>query len=243
MDRVCPLLGLQGDRRTAIDGVDGGHRCHADDPPIALDRQQQARLCLTAAHERCDRYLAHAARNGGLRPARSGIVDGLVSTRMILAPDPAWRGIAGRARRAPAGPLLAIGAAGVALAVISVAVAGGVVGDGLGGFDASTSARPSVTPSATPSPTATARPTATGSATPRVTPSPRPPATPAPAPAPTAAPTAVPPPPPQETYIVQENDTLNAIAQRFGTTVSALQAANGIDDPDEILIGQVLIIP
>nr|MBA2633373.1 LysM peptidoglycan-binding domain-containing protein [Chloroflexota bacterium] len=41
---------------------------------------------------------------------------------------------------------------------------------------------------------------------------------------------------------VQAGDTLAAIAQRFGTTVEALQAANGIEDPDEIVIGQVLVI-
>ena len=43
--------------------------------------------------------------------------------------------------------------------------------------------------------------------------------------------------------MVQEGDTLAAIAQRFGTTVAALQEANGIEDPDEIVIGQVLVIP
>lgn len=242
MDRVCPLLGLQGDRRTAIDGVDSGHRCYADEAPISLDRQQQARLCLTADHERCERYLAHATRNGGLAPAHSGIVHGLVSTRLILAPDPAWRGIAGRARRAPAGPLLAIGAAGVALTIGGVAVAGGAIGDALSGGDPAASASAGTsgtrTPSASATPSATASPIA--SATPSQSPSPSP--TPMPTPLPSVAPTA-PPPPPQETYVVQEGDTLAAIAQRFGTTVSALQAANDIDDPDQIVIGQVFVIP
>ena len=243
MDRVCPLLGLQGDRRSAIDGVDAGHRCYADESPIALDRQQQARVCLTVAHERCDRYLAHATRNGGLRPARSGIVDGLVSTRLVLAPDPAWRGIAGRARRAPTGPLLAIGAAGVALGIGGVAVASGVVGDALGALGGAPST--SVGPTPTILPTTSPTPTATPSPSPTPTPA----ASPSPTPTPTAAPTAVPtptpppPPPPQQTYVVQDDDTLAAIAQRFGTTVAALQAANGIEDPDEILIGQVLVIP
>jgi LysM repeat protein len=60
--------------------------------------------------------------------------------------------------------------------------------------------------------------------------------------APTPAPTAA-PPPPQQTYVVQQGDTLAAIAQRFGTTVAAIQAANGIANPDEILVGQVLVIP
>jgi LysM repeat protein len=44
------------------------------------------------------------------------------------------------------------------------------------------------------------------------------------------------------TYIVQSGDTLNAIAARFGTTVQAIMDANGLTS-DEILIGQVLIIP
>jgi LysM repeat protein len=51
------------------------------------------------------------------------------------------------------------------------------------------------------------------------------------------------PVPTQRTYVVQEGDTLAAIAQQFGTTVEALQTANGIEDPDEIVIGQVLVIP
>jgi LysM repeat protein len=242
VDRVCPLLGLQGDRRTAVDGVDSGHRCYADEPAIALDRQQQAGVCLTAAHQRCDRYLAHATRNGGMRPGRSGLVEGLVSTRMILAPDPAWRGIAGRARRAPAGPLLAIGAAGLALGIGGVAVASGAVGDALGGLASTASS--SATPSATPSPTPTAAPTAQPTATPTPTPAPSPSPTLVPTPEPTVVPTEPPPPPPQQrTYVVQQGDTLGSIAQRFGTTVSALQAANGIEDPNEIIIGQVLVIP
>jgi stage VI sporulation protein D len=60
---------------------------------------------------------------------------------------------------------------------------------------------------------------------------------------PTAVPTPAPTAVPQQTYVVQQGDTLAAIAQRFGVTVSALQATNGIEDPDEIIIGQVLVIP
>ena len=237
MDRVCPLLGLQHDRRTAIDGIDSGHRCYAEETPIPLDRQQQARLCLTADHELCERYLAHVNRNRGVRPAHGGIVEGLVSTRLILAPDPAWRGIAGRARRASTGPLLAIGAGGVALAIGGVAVASGAMGEVFSGAGSTASVRPSESAAASSSPTASASAVATASPTSSPSPSP----TPAPTPVPTAVPTAT--PPPQETYVVQEGDTLAAIAQRFGTTASAIQAANGIDDPDEIVIGQVLVIP
>ncbi len=45
------------------------------------------------------------------------------------------------------------------------------------------------------------------------------------------------------TYIVQPGDTMYSIAQRFGTTVAAISAANGISDPTSISIGQVLAIP
>jgi LysM repeat protein len=51
------------------------------------------------------------------------------------------------------------------------------------------------------------------------------------------------PSPAPQTYTVVEGDTLAIIAQRFGTTVAALQSANGIEDPNTINVGQVLIIP
>ena len=44
-------------------------------------------------------------------------------------------------------------------------------------------------------------------------------------------------------YTVQENDTLAAIALNHGVTVEQLVEANGLPDPDQIYVGQVLIIP
>ena len=44
-------------------------------------------------------------------------------------------------------------------------------------------------------------------------------------------------------YTVQAGDTLSRIAARFGTSVSAIAAANGISNPNYIYVGQVLIIP
>jgi membrane-bound lytic murein transglycosylase D len=44
-------------------------------------------------------------------------------------------------------------------------------------------------------------------------------------------------------YRVQRGDTLSTIAQRFGTSVVALQRANQLTRPDRIHIGQVLEIP
>jgi hypothetical protein len=45
-----------------------------------------------------------------------------------------------------------------------------------------------------------------------------------------------------QTYTVQSGDTLNEIANRFGTTVSALKDANNLTS-DMIRVGQVLSIP
>jgi LysM repeat protein len=62
---------------------------------------------------------------------------------------------------------------------------------------------------------------------------------------PTTAPTVtpVPTPTPQLTYTVVAGDSLALIAARFGTTVQELQAVNDIEDPNEIGVGQVLVIP
>ncbi|HLB26368.1 MAG TPA: polysaccharide deacetylase family protein [Dehalococcoidia bacterium] len=49
--------------------------------------------------------------------------------------------------------------------------------------------------------------------------------------------------PPGVRYVVQAGDTLTAIADRFGTTVEAIVEANGLADPDEIVVGQILFIP
>ena len=47
--------------------------------------------------------------------------------------------------------------------------------------------------------------------------------------------------PPTATYVVQPGDTLHAIAQRLGTSVEALRAANGLTS-NAIVVGQVLFI-
>ena len=242
MDRVCPLLGLQGDRRSAIDGVDAAHRCHADETPIPLPRQQQAGLCLVDAHRRCERYLGYLARHDGIVSGRAGLADGLVSTRMVLAPEPSWRGIAGTARRARSGSLATLGAGVAALGIGGVALAASLLdgGDRVGTLTGTPTESPVPTATASPSPSSSPRPTPTPTLAPSPTPAPTIP--PTPTPVATPVPT-TPPPPPQRTYTVQQGDTLAGIAQAFGTTVEAIQAANGIEDPDEIFPGQVLVIP
>jgi len=242
VDHVCPLLRLAGERHVAIDGVDVAHRCHADVPPSELDRTTQSRLCLTDAHDRCERLVAYRARHGMVVAGRLAVGDSFASTRLLLAPQPAWRGIAGRARRPRS--MLFVGAAAVvgatAIGTAALAMSGALSGDAdpspaLSQVAAATATqRPSPTQRATPTalpPTATPAPTAT----PTIVPT----ATPAPSPVPTAVPTPV----PQQTYTVVAGDTLALIAQRFGTTVEALLAANDIDDPNTINVGQVLVIP
>jgi LysM repeat protein len=235
VDRVCPLLGLAADGRTVVDGVDPGHRCHAEVPSLPLDRQQQARVCLTPGFERCERFLQHAARTGGIRPRPAPIGDGLVSTRLLLTPEPAWRGIAGRTRRARTGRAMGLAAGALLLVAGGAAVASTLDGPPEPTAEAvgltSATPRPSASPTLRPTPAPTEAPTPV----PTAAPTPSPPVTPAPTPPPT--------PTPVRTYVVQEGDTLSSIAVAFGTSVAAIQEANGISDPDQITIGQTLVIP
>ena len=45
------------------------------------------------------------------------------------------------------------------------------------------------------------------------------------------------------TYVVQESDSLYAIALRFGVELNVLITTNGLADPNDIQVGQELIIP
>ena len=45
------------------------------------------------------------------------------------------------------------------------------------------------------------------------------------------------------TYTVQAGDTLSAIARQYGTTVEELVRLNGLENPNLILVGQVLKVP
>jgi len=91
-----------------------------------------------------------------------------------------------------------------------------------------TEERAAVTPPATVAEVADAR-----TATPASTSTPEQPED-APAPTPGAA---------LAQHIVQEGETLGAIAQAYGVTVDALIDANALDDPDRIYTGQVLDLP
>lgn len=54
---------------------------------------------------------------------------------------------------------------------------------------------------------------------------------------------AVSPVPSGESYTVEDGDSLSSIAEAFGVTAEEIAAANGIDDPRNLSVGQVLIIP
>jgi LysM repeat protein len=228
VDRICPYLALADDGRTVADGFDPEHRCHALTPPAPLDRSRQVQLCLTEAHARCERFAA--ARTAWLA-ASSGLprvapdVD-LGRTRLVLEPEAAWRNLSTSPTARFTRPALLV--AILALAVVGLLVLSSVFGilGGSPGDDSPTpspSASPSATPSASPVP-ASGVPAA--SASPPVA----------------SAPAVETPAPSQQIYIVQQGDTLNLIAQRFGTTAAAIQAANNLTGT-EINVGQELIIP
>ncbi|MCA9959010.1 MAG: LysM peptidoglycan-binding domain-containing protein [Chloroflexota bacterium] len=47
----------------------------------------------------------------------------------------------------------------------------------------------------------------------------------------------------QSQYTVVAGDTVTNIAQRFGVTVDAIILANGLQNPNQLSVGQVLLIP
>lgn len=93
----------------------------------------------------------------------------------------------------------------------------------------------------TAQPTVETLPTSTGAVPAVLEPTLRPTATaPLLPPAATATPTVTPTP---IVHVVQEGDTLGAVAFQYGVSVEAIQAASGIENPQFLQIGQELIIP
>lgn len=228
VDRICPYLALADDGRTVADGFDPEHRCHALSPPAPLERSRQVQLCLTEAHARCERFAAARtawlAASSGLPRVAPDVDFG--RTRLVLEPEAAWRSLA-------SSPARRISRPAVLVAVVGLAVVGLLLLSSLFGLlnDAppTASQTPSPSPSVSESPLASSPAASMAASTSTVA-------------APSASPVATPSPTPQRTYVVQQGDTLNELAQRFGTTSAAIRAANGLTG-DTINVGQVLVIP
>ena len=182
-------------------------------------------LCLTEAHAR-ERFAAARtawlAASSGL-PRVSPDVD-FGRTRLVLEPEAAWRNMSSSPTARFTRPALLV-------AIVALAVVGLLVLTSVFGILSGTPARPDPEPepvSASPSPSASVASVSTEASPQWLRPASlrrrRPPRLP-------------------RTYIVQQGDTLEPHrAQRFGTTVEAIQAANGLTGT-EINVGQVLIIP
>jgi LysM repeat protein len=227
VDRICPYLALADDGRTVADGFDPEHRCHALSPPAPLERSRQVQLCLTEAHARCERFeaarTAWLAASSGLPRVAPDVAFG--RTRLVLEPEAAWRNLASSPTNRLSSPAVLVAA--LALALVGLLVLGSLFGILNGTATESETASPSPSLSASPEasvPPASSEAPATASANASSAP-------------PGETPAATP-----RTYVVREGDTLNQIAQQFGTTVEAIQAANGLTGT-EINIGQVLVIP
>jgi LysM repeat protein len=221
---VCPYLrATSGEWRSVVPSRD--HLCSAQSPAMPLGLETQRRFCL-AEPAACERFRAATEAREAFAP--------VLPIRPIArtAPVVLERG------RAPLAIPVSIDrrAAGqAALAIVMIAAAAALIF--ARGSQPNGATGQVASPSPTPTSTATAEPSAAGSPTP--SPATSPSASPTTRPSPTPRPSAV----ARHTYRVRPGDTLGAIALRFGTTVKAISALNGIKDPSLIRPGQVLKIP
>lgn len=239
MDRICPLLALSVDHRTAVDGFDPDHFCHALVPAESVDRARQAEFCLVEAHRRCERYVAYLGERGaaaGAYPTPAPDAH-LARTRLILEPELRHAGVGAFAPlgRSPRRWVVAGSVAAVGVAAAATAVAGGFNFGNRADLVAETSPTVTLAPSPTVLPTVqpTVQPTVEATAQPTAQRSGNPPRSS------DSSPSAA---PEVHTYVVKEGDTLSLIADRFGTSAEAIMQANDLSS-DVINIGQELVIP
>lgn len=236
-DQTCPYLGLETDRATHFAYPSTAQRCHAGNRPVSIDHAKQARDCLTAEHISCSRY--HPPTDTWLQGGR---LREAVAATAVQRVQPVADGVQGRpALRFPrmrriarilliAAVITGAGILGVLVGTrLGTMVAGDVSGTPSPAAGGVLPASPVPSVSA-PSPTPTSTPTA----------SPSPTRTPSPTASPTASPTPAPTP---IIYIVKRGDILINIAETYGVTTAALVEANGIENPNVIVVGERLVIP
>jgi LysM repeat protein len=210
------------------------------DPPSPLPVEKQRTLCLVAAHHGCPAFRA-------ARTARASMLAPGLDPAIVASADATRRPIARSAPVVLEQPRFAIAGLGgnvalsqailVGLMILAVAVlilsrfqAGGAAPEPSPTPAITASPSPSPTPRPTPSPTPTPIPSGSG-------------AVPSGSIAAPASPVAVASARAfRATYRVRAGDTLVGIASTFGTTVAAIQLANGLTTSD-LGIGQVLNIP
>ncbi len=234
---LCPYLVADDGEWRSPSGV-REHRCSAVRPATALSLEKQRRLCLLDDHATCATFAAARLRAGSTESSSGGTTRWALTRTSPVALDHgrlpgAARALAGQERRASQ---LALGGLMV-VALVAVLVARASAPGGTPAAALATASAAAASPASTASSVPTATAASTGPSTAPVSPSPV---------APSAAPSSpiVPvPSPASATYRVRAGDTLYGIAARFGTSVAALKAANGITDARVIRIGQTLVIP
>lgn len=241
---VCPhLVAENGGWRAASPLRE--HRCTAVRPPAPVSQDTQRRLCLAERHVTCPHFVAALQRR-----AAGLATDGIPSQHLDSFRLPPAGGVvplalerpSGISRAAPGiGPHTRVMLRRVALPLGLVAVVAAIVVAAAAQSGGRTSDRPSTipgglaSPSVAPTPGATTPPSATSLAGDTgARPSASAPAQVSPRPTSGAS---------QRTYRVKRGDSLSRIAKRFGTTVAAIKALNGIADPPRIRLGQTLRIP
>ena len=234
---VCPYLtAATGTWRTAT--PNRAHRCAALEPPGHVTTDKQRRHCLSVDHANCQIFrTARANRAAVLAPG--------VDPSAVAAADAARRPLARTAPLILEQPRLSAPAARWPLdrALSQVALIALMVGAfGVLLLSRLTAGDPN--PSAVPMPSIEASPTATATPTRRPTPTPAPSASvdPSAAASPSGGGAVVTPAPSFREYRVEAGDTLVEIASEFGTTVKAIQDANGLTGSD-LRVGQILRIP
>ena len=249
---VCPyLLAADGGWRSAVATRD--HRCTATSPATPPSVTKQRDLCLLPVHLGCATYQAARELEAGSRAAEPADGGLWPETRgAVLSLEP----VGGRRSALAGAPGLAgtqaflVGLMVVAFVVLALArvtptslsgeppasFAADAVGSpaAAGASGSQASAPPTSPPTASAASSPSSVPGASAAAGPSAGPSGQPASA-----APGASPSAV----AGTSYRVRSGDTLSSIAIRFGVTVKAIKAANGLGGASLIRPGQVLVIP